>query len=93
MLIDSYTRESGVRNLERQIANVCRKVAKDILVKKFKSIKLSPAKIQDYLGPILFHSEIAERTKSQELLSVLLGQHMEAIFYLLNHQKCLVKEI
>jgi len=64
LIIESYTRESGVRNLERQIANVCRKVARDILVKKFKSIKLSPAKIQDYLGPILFHSEIAERCKN-----------------------------
>tara|TARA_B100000131_G_scaffold285198_1_gene294313 strand:- start:899 stop:3250 length:2352 start_codon:yes stop_codon:yes gene_type:complete len=63
LIIESYTRESGVRNLERQIANVCRKVARDILVKKFKSIKLTPAKIQDYLGPILFHSEIAERCK------------------------------
>ncbi len=64
LIIESYTRESGVRNLERQIANVCRKVAKDILVKKFKSIKLSPSKIQNYLGPILFHSEIAERCKN-----------------------------
>jgi ATP-dependent Lon protease len=62
LLIESYTREAGVRNLERQIANVCRKVAREISSKIRKSITVKPAKIYDYLGPIKFHSEVAERT-------------------------------
>ncbi len=61
LLIESYTREAGVRNLERQIANVCRKVARDISSKTYKSIRVKRDKIYDYLGPIKFHSEMAER--------------------------------
>ena len=61
LLIESYTREAGVRNLERQIANVCRKVARDISSKSCKSVKVTQKKIYDYLGPIKFHSEMAER--------------------------------
>ncbi|MBJ47944.1 MAG: endopeptidase La [Candidatus Marinimicrobia bacterium] len=63
LLIDSYTREAGVRNLERQIANVCRKVAKDISAGSIKKSTISPLKVSEYLGPIIFHSEIAERCK------------------------------
>ena len=63
LLIDSYTREAGVRNLERQIANVCRKVAKDISAGSIKKATISPLKVSEYLGPIIFHSEIAERCK------------------------------
>lgn len=61
LLIESYTREAGVRNLEREIANVCRKVARDISSKTYKSVKVTPDKIYDYLGPIKYHSEMAER--------------------------------
>ncbi|MAV63893.1 MAG: endopeptidase La [Candidatus Marinimicrobia bacterium] len=63
LIIESYTREAGVRNLERQIANLCRKAAKDISMKNLKKIKITPLKVQEYLGPIVFHSEIAERCK------------------------------
>ena len=63
LLIESYTREAGVRNLERQLANVCRKVARDISSKKIKTVKITPNEIFDYLGPIKFHSEVAERSK------------------------------
>ena len=63
LLVESYTRESGVRNLERQLANVCRKVAREITDGKVKSIKVTPEKVYEYLGPIKFISEIAERTQ------------------------------
>ena len=48
-LVRSYTRESGVRNLEREIANVLRKVARDMVEKTFKKIRVTKAKILDYL--------------------------------------------
>jgi len=63
LLVESYTREAGVRNLERQLANVCRKVAREITDGKVKSIKVTPEKVYEYLGPIKFISEIAERTQ------------------------------
>jgi len=61
-LVRSYTRESGVRNLEREIANVLRKVARDMVEKTFKKIRVTKAKILDYLGAPRFYSELAERT-------------------------------
>ena len=62
LLIESFTREAGVRNLERQIANVCRKVAMDIATKKAKKINLTDKKVLQYLGAKKFLSELAERT-------------------------------
>jgi ATP-dependent Lon protease len=61
-LIRSYTRESGVRNLEREIANVLRKVARDLVEKTVKKIRVTKAKVLDYLGSPRFYSELAERT-------------------------------
>ncbi len=58
-IIRSYTREAGVRNLERQIATVCRKLAKDIVREEMKSsskrtksssYQITPKKVVDYLG-------------------------------------------
>ena len=53
-LIDSYTKESGVRNLEREIASVCRKTAKSIVEGEFKSFTFDAAKAQKLLGPRRF---------------------------------------
>ena len=61
-LISSYTREAGVRQLEREIANVLRKVARDVVEDKVKNIKVTKSKVQDYLGASKFHSDLAERT-------------------------------
>ena len=60
-LIRSYTRESGVRNLEREIANVLRKVARGMIEKTFKKIRVTKAKVLEYLGAPRFYSELAER--------------------------------
>ncbi|MCB9963884.1 MAG: endopeptidase La [Rhodospirillales bacterium] len=49
-LIRYYTREAGVRNLEREIANLCRKTLKDILMKGRKTLKLTPKAVEKYAG-------------------------------------------
>jgi len=66
-LIDKYTREAGVRSLERRIADVCRsvavKVAKtDINLRDDISIKIGKTEVTEALGPERHHSEIAQRT-------------------------------
>ena len=50
-IISSYTRESGVRLLEREIAAVCRKAAGGIAEGKFKSLTVKPEKLEKLLGP------------------------------------------
>jgi len=60
-LLRSYTREAGVRNLEREIANVLRKVARDKVEKKSGKIKVAKKEVIEYLGAQRFYSEIAER--------------------------------
>ena len=50
ILIRRYTREAGVRNLERELSNLARKAVKEILLKKTKKIVVTPENITDYLG-------------------------------------------
>jgi len=50
MMISQYTREAGVRNLEREIANLCRKVAREIAEKKRKSFKITTGNLSRFLG-------------------------------------------
>ncbi|MCE3045920.1 endopeptidase La [Legionella sp. 16cNR16C] len=60
-IIRHYTREAGVRNLERDIASICRKVVKDILSnKKTKKITVSKTNIEKYLGVKKFRYGLAE---------------------------------
>jgi ATP-dependent Lon protease len=49
-IISFYTREAGVRNLDREINKICRKSVKSILLNKTKSLKILPTQIEDYLG-------------------------------------------
>jgi ATP-dependent Lon protease len=50
LLIRRYTREAGVRNLARELANLIRKAVKDIILKKLKKVTVTPAAIEEYLG-------------------------------------------
>lgn len=61
-IIDEYTRESGVRNLERQIAAVCRNIAAQIASDNIDEKSVGVDDIQDILGKQKFFSEVAERT-------------------------------
>jgi ATP-dependent Lon protease len=60
-VIGSYTREAGVRNLERNLASVCRKVARLVAEKKKFPRKVGPADVRKFLGSQRFSSLIAER--------------------------------
>lgn len=62
-IIRLYTRESGVRNLEREIATICRAVAKDVAEGKVEKRIIKEENLHQYLGPIKYFSEVAERTK------------------------------
>jgi ATP-dependent Lon protease len=62
MIISSYTREAGVRNLEREIAAICRGVAKDVARGIMEKVVLVPEKLHRFLGPVKFFLEAAERT-------------------------------
>ena len=58
-VINYYTRESGVRNLERQIATLCRKTAKRIVEDKLKLVRIHPKNLSQYLGIPKFRYEKA----------------------------------
>ncbi|HSX48941.1 MAG TPA: endopeptidase La, partial [Candidatus Saccharimonadales bacterium] len=60
-IIESYTREAGVRNLERNLAMVCRKIARLLAEKKKYPTTIKIADIKKFLGPKKFSSLIAEK--------------------------------
>ncbi len=63
-IIAGYTREAGLRNLEREIANVCRGVASKIATGKAKTVTINLDDIHGYLGPIRFTSETKSRVST-----------------------------
>lgn len=61
-LIRHYTHEAGVRSLEREIANICRKVARRLVAEgKPAKIEITPANVNDYLGVLKFRDIWAEK--------------------------------
>ena len=56
-LIDEYTREAGVRNLKREIINICRKIAREVVEKKVKKFNLKASDLEKYLGKAKFRPE------------------------------------
>jgi len=63
-IITEYTREAGLRNVEREIAGVCRKVAKKVAAGSTKSTTITPAKVHEYLGIPKYMDE-EEREKDE----------------------------
>lgn len=61
-IIKEYTREAGVRNLEREIAAICRAVASEHAAGRAKKVTVKPTSLTGYLGQPKFYSEVAERT-------------------------------
>ena len=63
-IVMGYTREAGLRNLEREIANVCRGVATKIAQGRKKSVTITVEDLHEYLGPVRFTSETKARVTS-----------------------------
>jgi ATP-dependent Lon protease len=61
-IIRDYTRESGLRNLDREIATICRKVARKVATGKRKSTTIKAGTLHHYLGPVKYLPELVERT-------------------------------
>jgi ATP-dependent Lon protease len=70
MIIRRFTREAGVRNLEREMATLARKSVKDLILSKKKSIKVTPKNIEDYLGVPRYRYGEAEQ---EDLVGVVTG--------------------
>jgi len=60
-IIQDYTREAGVRNLEREVATCCRKAAREIAEGAVAMVQVTPEKVRGYLGRPRHFAEVAER--------------------------------
>ena len=60
-VIRGYTREAGVRNLERQIATLCRKAAKQLVSGETEKVTINPENLADFLGSVRFRHGLAEK--------------------------------
>jgi ATP-dependent Lon protease len=63
-IMRDYTQEAGLRNFEREIATICRKVATRIAKGDEQPVHLTVNAVNEYLGPIRFFSEVAERIRT-----------------------------
>jgi len=61
-IIRSYAREAGLRNLEREISRICRKIARSVTEGETAPAQVTLEMLQNYLGPPKYFSEVAERT-------------------------------
>ncbi len=70
-VVRSYTRESGVRNLEREIATLCRKVAVEVVKKgKETHVRLNQKRLEKYLGPVRYR---VSKTEQEDKIGVVTG--------------------
>ncbi len=64
LIIEEYTREAGVRNLEREIANICKKIAREIVEGKRYPRNITTERVRDFLGVSkIFPSEIEDKNR------------------------------
>jgi len=69
-IIRTYTREAGVRNLEREIAKLCRKALTRIIRKEAESVTITPENLQEFLGVPKYRYGLAEK---EDLVGVVTG--------------------
>lgn len=61
VIIEGYTREAGVRNLERTIAQICRKATKELFDGEVKSVKITDKNLKEYLGKKKYYKDEANK--------------------------------
>lgn len=61
-IIREYTREAGLRNLEREVAAICRGIAKKVAAGETEGVVVDPDAVPEFLGPPQFYPEVADRT-------------------------------
>jgi len=64
LIISGYTREAGLRNLEREIANICRGVAATIVEGDIEAISVKKVNVAKYLGPVKINTETKSRVST-----------------------------
>lgn len=69
LIIDGYTKEAGVRGLERQIATICRKSAKKFVDDKDARISVKPSNMEEFLGPRRFRDETSSKADTVGLVN------------------------
>lgn len=69
-MIKEYTREAGVRQLERLLGSIVRKTIKEILVNKLDKVEITPEKLAQYLGKPLFHNN---QIQKEDMVGVVTG--------------------
>jgi ATP-dependent Lon protease len=69
-MIKEYTREAGVRQLERLLGSIVRKTIKEILVNKLEKVEITPEKLAQYLGKPLFHNN---QIQKEDMIGVVTG--------------------
>ncbi len=69
-LIDGYTREAGVRNLERKIGQICRKAAREIAENGKKQIRVTERNLTDFLGKVIY---LPDEQNRQDEIGVVTG--------------------
>jgi len=75
-VVREYTREAGVRNLEREIATVFRKVATEIATEKAKAVKVTAAQLHRFLGPPRYRFGLAEKADEVGIATGLIYSEM-----------------
>src|SRR5260370_8216402 len=71
-LIRNYTREAGVRNLEREIGNVCRKIARKVVKEgEGYNVTVTPENLPDFLGVIKFRDTLAHQKRQARPVTAL----------------------
>lgn len=70
-IVMDYTREAGLRNLEREIASICRQIATKIAEGNEVSVVITADNVEEFLGPPKFYFEVAERTMAPGIATAL----------------------